>query len=134
VSAAAIEQAEIEMLFADRIETKRLVTVRSKRAGRSVATRERRLGAIRLSGVVPIPMPIPKRSPPGFGGGRAGISGSTCCRGATAPLRCVSAPAMSGASGADLSDAALLARTRCEWLPPLVDRAAASSPTYPAAR
>jgi ATP-dependent helicase HrpB len=83
------------------------------------------------SRVVPIPMPIPPPSPPGWW--RAcGHTGSTCCRGATAPLLCVSAPAMSGES-LPICPTRPCSRNSMRGCR-LWSRGAASSPTYPAAR
>jgi len=49
LSAASIDAATVESLFADRIETRRTVTF-DPATGRIEALRERRLGAVRLSG------------------------------------------------------------------------------------
>ncbi|MGK4456103.1 hypothetical protein, partial [Klebsiella pneumoniae] len=49
LSAAPIEVAEVDALFADRIETRRHVSF-DRTTGSVKAERERRLGAIRLSG------------------------------------------------------------------------------------
>jgi ATP-dependent helicase HrpB len=115
LSAAPIEQAEIEALFADRIEQKREVRF-DKATGGIVATRERRLGAVRLSGgpdPEPDPAAIQAALVAAVRGG--GIDLLPWPASATA-LR--QRAAYAGAA-VDLSDAALVARID-EWLPPLV--------------
>jgi ATP-dependent helicase HrpB len=117
VSAAAIDQAEIEMLFADRIETKHLVTFDPSTRAVS-AMRERRLGAIRLSRG-----PDSNADPAAIAAGlvegvRAhGLDMLPWSDGAAALRQRAS---YVGGELADLSDAALLAQLDA-WLPPLVE-------------
>ncbi|MDO6414744.1 ATP-dependent helicase HrpB [Sphingomonas sp. BIUV-7] len=115
LSAAPIEQAVIEGLFAERIVTKREVRF-DKSTGGIVATRERRLGAVRLSGGVD---PDPDRAEI-----EAALIAAVREFGvallpwgsAASALR--QRAAYAGAA-VDLSDQALLARLD-EWLPALV--------------
>ncbi|PZU09052.1 ATP-dependent helicase HrpB [Sphingomonas sp.] len=115
LSAAPIEPKAIEALFADRIETKREVRF-DRAAGGIVATRERRLGAARLSGG-PDPEPDPEaiRAALVAGVRDHGIDLLPWPASATA-LR--QRAAYAGAA-VDLSDAALIARID-EWLPSFV--------------
>lgn len=113
LSAAAIDPTTVEALFADRIENRREVRF-DKAAGAIVATRERRLGPIRLSGG-PDSEPDPEAIAAALLAGVRdhGLSLLPWPASATAlRQRAVYA-------GIDLSDAALTARLD-EWLPPLL--------------
>ncbi|HEX8554466.1 MAG TPA: ATP-dependent helicase HrpB [Sphingomonas sp.] len=113
LSAAALDESDVEGLFGDRIETRRTVTFDPATGGVS-ATRERRLGAIRLSSG-----PDPSADPAAItaalveGVRTHGPSLLPWSDGATA-LRQRALYA-----GVPLDDAALVARLD-EWLPPLV--------------
>jgi ATP-dependent helicase HrpB len=117
LSAAAIDASEIETLFADGIETKHLVAF-DPATGAVSATRERRLGAIRLSRG-----PDSNADPTAIadalleGVRTHGIGLLPWSDGATALRR---RAGYVGAGVADLSDEALVARLD-EWLPPLVE-------------
>jgi ATP-dependent helicase HrpB len=117
LSAAAIDLAEIETLFADRIETKHLVAFDP--ATRAVsATRERRLGSIRISRG-----PDSNADPDAIAEALAegvrthGLDMLPWGEGASALRK---RAGYVGAGVADLSDEALLARLD-EWLPALVE-------------
>ncbi|QJU58514.1 ATP-dependent helicase HrpB [Sphingomonas sp. AP4-R1] len=115
LSAAPIEQKEIESLYADRIQTQRHMKF-DKATGGIVATRERRLGAVRLSGGAdPEPDPDAIRQALVVAVADHGIDLLPWSNAATA-LR--QRAAYAGAA-VDLSDAALIERID-EWLPALV--------------
>jgi ATP-dependent helicase HrpB len=117
LSAAAIGAAEVESLFADRIETKHLVTFDSD-TGAVSTTRERRLGAIRLSrGPDAQADPAAVATALVEGVREHGPGLLPWSDGATALRKRAS---FVGAGVADLSDEALLTRLD-EWLPPLTD-------------
>jgi ATP-dependent helicase HrpB len=117
LSAAVIDPADIEPLFADRIETKHLVTFDP--ATRAVsATRERRLGAIRLSrGPDSNADPVAIAEALVEGVRVHGLDLLPWSEGATALRQRAS---YVGGGLADLSDEALLAKLD-EWLPALVE-------------
>jgi ATP-dependent helicase HrpB len=113
LSAAAIEQAEVEALFADRIETRREVRF-DPATGAAQAVRERRLGAIRLaSGPDDAADPAAIAAALVAGVRRHGLALLPWGEGATA-LR-----ARAAYAGVALDDATLLDRLD-DWLPPLV--------------
>ena len=113
LSAAAIEQAEVERLFADRIETRRTV-IFDPATGGVQRTRERRLGALRLS------------SGPDSDADPQAISAALLEGVRTHGLDLLPWPDLARAlkdratfATVDLTDAALLDRLD-EWLPPLL--------------
>ncbi|MFS0738338.1 ATP-dependent helicase HrpB [Sphingomonas sp. 1P06PA] len=119
LSTAAIEEADVLALFADRVETRR--SVRFDPATRGVqAVRERRLGAIRLASG-----PDDAANPAAIAaalveGVRAHGPALLDWPDTTRALRARAAfAAAHGFDTADLSDEALLARLE-DWLPPLV--------------
>lgn len=120
VSAAAIDLSQVEALFGDRIETRSTVRFDPETGGVQ-ASRERRLGAIRLSGG------------PDSGAGSAAISAALLAGvqdhglallpwsdAAVALRRRAAFAARFGAPDILLDDATLLARSD-EWLVPLLD-------------
>jgi ATP-dependent helicase HrpB len=118
LSAAAIDQATVEALFADRIETKRRFAF-DPASGAVEAVRERRLGAIALASG-----PDPNADPVAFAealveGVRAHGIGLLPWGEAATALR--QRAAFAGKHGGDgtLDDSALAERLD-EWLPPLV--------------
>jgi ATP-dependent helicase HrpB len=115
LSAAPIDAADVESLFADRITTERKVTFDPATGGVS-ATRERRLGAIRLARG-----PDPQADPAAIAA--ALLEGVRSHGLALIPWGEAAAHLRQRAGfvpGIDLSDAALLARLD-DWLPPLLD-------------
>jgi ATP-dependent helicase HrpB len=115
LSAAPIDQAEVEALFGDRIEMRR--TVRFDPAtGGVAATRERRLGAIRLSSG-----PDSHADPADIAGALVeGVRGHGLDRLPWPDTAKALRQRASYVGGADLSDDALIARLD-EWLPTLVE-------------
>ena len=120
LSAAAIDRATIERLYGERIEDVRAVRF-DRAAGGIIATRERRLGQLRLSSG-PDDRPDPAAVAEALiAGVRAGGLGLLAWPEGTARLRERAAFAQSfDPSLADLSDAALLASLD-DWLPALVE-------------
>ncbi|HEY0270746.1 MAG TPA: ATP-dependent helicase HrpB [Sphingomonas sp.] len=119
LSAAAIDRAAIEALYADRVESVR--TVRFEGGG-AVATRERRLGALRLGGG-PDDSPDPRAIAAALVEGvRVGGLALLPWPEGAARLRARAAFARRFEEALpDLADPALLA-TLDDWLPPLVER------------
>jgi len=114
LSAAPIDFATIEALFGDRIEARRTLAF-DPATGTAAATRERRLGAIRLaSGPDPSPDPAAVAAALVEGVRKHGLAILPWSEGAAA-LRQRAA----FAEVADLSDAALIEHLD-DWLPPLV--------------
>ena len=120
LSAAAIDVADVEALFGDRIAARRTVAF-DPATGGVQATHERRLGAIRLSGG-----PDSNADP---GAISAALLAGLCDHGlallpwpdtATALRQRAAFAATHGAPEVVLDDAALLARAE-EWLVPLLD-------------
>lgn len=118
LSAAAIDQASVEALFADRIETKRRFAF-DPASGAVEAVRERRLGAIALASG-----PDPSADPAAFadalveGVRQHGLSLLPWGEAATALRHRAAFAGKHGWDGA-LDDSALAERLD-EWLPPLV--------------
>ncbi|WP_116090285.1 ATP-dependent helicase HrpB [Sphingomonas crusticola] len=115
LSAASIEQAEVEGLFGERIQTRHMVTF-DPATGGVTATRERRLGAIRLSSG-----PDSNADPADIA---AALVEGVRAHGLERLLWSDAARALrrraAYVGGADLSDEALIARLD-EWLPALVE-------------
>jgi len=113
LAAAAIELATVEALFADRIATHRVVRFDPATGGVD-ATRERRLGALRLSGG-----PDPAAAPDAIAA--ALVEGVRTHGPALLPWSDAAAAlrARAAYAGVPLDDAALVARLD-EWLPSLV--------------
>ena len=119
LSAATIDAAEVERLVGDRIEVRRHVAFDPATGGVS-ATRERRLGAIRLSGGADADVPRAAVEAALLEGVRSGALALLPWDGPAGELRARAAfAAGEGVEVPDLSDAALLARLD-EWLPPLL--------------
>jgi len=114
LSAAAIDQTEVESLFADRIETRRTVTF-DPAAGGVRALRERRLGTIRLSSGPDADADAAEIAAALVEGVRADGVALLPWGEASASLH-----ARAAFAGHPLDDAVLLARLD-EWLPPLVE-------------
>jgi ATP-dependent helicase HrpB len=113
LSAAAIDQAAVESLFADRIQTRRTVAF-DPATGGVHATRERCLGAIRLSSG-----PDPDADPQAIA---AALVEGVRTHGAASLPWSEAAHALrrrAAYAGIPLDDAALIERLD-EWLPPLV--------------
>ena len=120
LAAAPIDLATVEALFGDRIETRRHVSF-DPATGGVQAMRERRLGAIRLSGG-----PDPSADPADIAGALLeglrthGLDLLPWPESATALRQRAAFAAQHGAPDLALDDAALLGRAD-EWLTPLLD-------------
>jgi ATP-dependent helicase HrpB len=131
LSAAPIDQAAVEALFADRIVASRTVSF-DPATGGVVAIRERRLGALRLGGG---PDDAPDRTAIATAlveGVRVHGLGRVDWSEAAVRLRARSAFVAQGGPADPLSDEALLADLD-EWLPPLVAGVRRLSDVAPAA-
>jgi ATP-dependent helicase HrpB len=120
LSAAAIDPAQVEALFGDRIETRRIVSFDPDTGGVQ-ANRERRLGAIRLSSGPDSGADTDAISAALLAGLREhGLALLPWSDTATALRQRAAFAAAHGAPEVALDDAALLARAD-DWLVPLLD-------------
>ncbi|MEG3123978.1 ATP-dependent helicase HrpB [Sphingomonas sp. GB1N7] len=120
LSAAAIDQATVEALFGDRIETRRTVAF-DPATGGVQATRERRLGAIRLtSGPDTAADPADIAAALLNGVRTHGLSQLPWSDAALALRHRAAFAAAHGGADLDLGDDSLLARAE-DWLVPLLD-------------
>ncbi|HEV2567844.1 ATP-dependent helicase HrpB [Sphingomonas sp.] len=113
LSAAAIGEAPVEQLFADRIETVRQVLF-DRASGAAIATRERRLGAVRLSSG-----PDPNAAPAEI---EAALLEGVRAHGLHLlpwPPAAEALRTRAAFAGLDLTDARLMEQLD-EWLPPLL--------------